>query len=45
MLPLGDAQLLQSAIEDDEASDAEDIVTRLDDFPDARRGHHIAGPR
>ena len=45
MMPFGDAQLLQSAIEHDETSDTEDIMARLDDFPDAVRRNHIAGPR
>ena len=45
MMPFGDAQLLQSAIEHDETSDTEDIMARLDDLPDAVCRNHIAGPR
>jgi len=45
VMPLGHAQLLQSAIEYHEAADVENVVARFDDFPDAACRDHIAGSR
>jgi len=45
VMSVGHAQLLQSAIEYDDAPDTEDIVTRLDHFTDAARRNDIARPR
>ena len=43
VLTVGDAQLLQAAVEHDQAADAEDVVARLDHLAHAARRHQIAG--
>jgi hypothetical protein len=43
VLAVGDAQLLQTAVEFHQAADAEDLMARVDYLGDAARRHQIAG--